>query len=341
LLESLDLLVGQGQLLGRDRGVEVIKLRRADDRRSDAGLVEEPGERDLRGRNTARLRHLGSPLDDIEVDLGLVEGVREGIGLRAFGHTIPRPCAAAGEHAPGQRTPRDHADTLVDALRDHLALLLAVDQVVVVLHRDEAGARGGLSLGELPREHAARADVARFPGLDHILQRVHRLLDRSPRIPPVDLVEVDVVELQPRERSVDRGQNMLAREPLAVLPGHRAAVDLGREDVLLAHAEELSQQASRDHLALAAVVDVGGVEERNPAIDRPAENRLRLALVKRPRAALVLAVAHHPEAHPGDAQAGVAEVYVVHPDLLVARGLRHIATIPAPRGRGRHRFYSS
>ena len=58
-----------------------------------------------------------------------------------FGARRP-PLAArgdgAGEQPARERAPREDRDALVDALRDHLPLLLAVDQVVVVLHRDEA-----------------------------------------------------------------------------------------------------------------------------------------------------------------------------------------------------------
>ena len=109
--------------------------------------------------------------------------------------------AVPGEQAARERAPRDHADALVDALRDHLPLLLAVDEVVVVLHRDEArpAVRVGdaLRLRELPRVHAARADVARLAGAHDVVQRLHRLLDRRPVVPAVDLVEVDVVEAEP------------------------------------------------------------------------------------------------------------------------------------------------
>ena len=49
------------------------------------------------------------------------------------------PWCGCRRAAARQRAPRDHADALVDALRDHLPLLLAVDEVVVVLHRDEPG----------------------------------------------------------------------------------------------------------------------------------------------------------------------------------------------------------
>src|SRR5437764_585127 len=57
--------------------------------------------------------------------------------------------------------------------------------------------RDMLGLGELPRVHAARADVAGLAGLHHVVQRLHRLLDRGLEVPAMDLVEVDVVQLQP------------------------------------------------------------------------------------------------------------------------------------------------
>ena len=65
----------------------------------------------------------------------------------------------------------------------------------------------------------------------------------------------------------------------------------------------------------AAVVDVGGVEEGDAALDGAAHDRLGGRFVERPLAALVLAEAHHPEADARDAQAGAAEVHVVHLDL--------------------------
>ena len=66
------------------------------------------------------------------------------------------------------------------------------------------------------------------------------------------------------------------------------------------------------HLALAAVVDVGGVEEGDAALDRAPDDRLGLRLVERPRPLLVPAEAHHPQAHARHAQAGVAEIDVLH-----------------------------
>ena len=70
--------------------------------------------------------------------------------------------------------------------------------------------------------------------------------------------------------------------------------------------------AAGEDLALAAVVDVGGVEEVDPALDRAAHDRLGAVFVQRPLPALVRAVAHHAQAHARDAQTGRAEIHVFH-----------------------------
>src|SRR6266702_627055 len=120
----------------------------------------------------------------------------------------------AGQHAAGQRAVRQYGDALVGAEREHLPLLLPVYQVVVVLHGDEPGPAVAfghvLRLGELPGEHAARADVAGLARRDHVVQRLHGLLDRRLVVPPVDLVQVHVVGAEAPQRRVDRGQYVLA-----------------------------------------------------------------------------------------------------------------------------------
>ena len=91
------------------------------------------------------------------------------------------------------------------AERVHLAFLFAVHQVVVVLHRHERRpAAHPLRVEharELPGEHARGADVARLARLDDVVQRLERFLDRRVRIEPVNLIEVDVVGLEPPSAS--------------------------------------------------------------------------------------------------------------------------------------------
>ena len=148
------------------------------------------------------------------------------------------------------------------------------------------------------------------------MQRLHRLLDRRAWVPAVDLVEVDVVETKPLQRGVNGGEDVLTGETGTVHAGHRPAVHLRRDHVLLARREQLLQQAAGDHFALAAVVDVCGVEEDDSALDRPAHDRLGGLFVERPGPLLAAAVAHHPEADSRDAQAGPAETDVIHSGTL-------------------------
>src|SRR5215204_6882620 len=163
---------------------------------------------------------------------------------------------------------------------------------------------------------SARSEVAGLASLHDVVEDIHRLLDWRQAVPAVDLVEVDIVEPEPPQRGVDRGEDVLAGQATTVLAGHRPAMHLGRHHVLLARAEELAEQASGHDLALAAVVDVSGVEEADAAVDGPPDDRLGRRLVERPLAGLVPAEAHHPQAHARDAEAGAAEVHVPHRRLL-------------------------
>jgi hypothetical protein len=48
------------------------------------------------------------------------------------------------------------------------------------------------------------------------VQRRHGLLDRRARIEAVDLVEVDVIDAEPRQAGIDGGEDALARQPARV-----------------------------------------------------------------------------------------------------------------------------
>src|SRR4029077_20152099 len=134
-------------------------------------------------------------------------------------------------------------------------------------------------------------------------------VDRRRLVPAMDLVKVDVVEAEALERRIDRSEDVLARQAAPVLAPHGPTVDLRRDDVLLAHAEELAEHPAGDDLALTAVVDVGRVEEDDPALDGPAHDGVRRHLVKRPWPRLVPAKAHHPDGDAGDAQPRPADVH--------------------------------
>ena len=144
--------------------------------------------------------------------------------------------------------------------------LLTLDQVVLVLHRDEQGptvqVSGVLHLGELPGIHRRRAEIADLPRLDEVVQRLHRLLDRGVGVEAVDQVDIDVVSVEASQRGVDllhdrRAGQAGAAGAVVHLPG-----DLrGYHDLLTAGV--LLDRPSDELLRAARLVDVRRVPERD------------------------------------------------------------------------------
>ena len=118
--------------------------------------------------------------------------------------------------------------------REHLALFFAVKQVVVVLHAHEPSPTvevGGVErLGELPRVHGRRSDVASLARLHDIVQGFHGLFDGRVVVPAMDLVEIDVVGAEAAQAVVDLTQDVLARKALTVRTGAHATAHFGRDD---------------------------------------------------------------------------------------------------------------
>src|SRR5258707_341424 len=84
--------------------------------------------------------------------------VHSGRGFTFFGGGT-----VSGKEPACQWAPRDNADVLFLAKRNHLTFFLSVNQVVMVLHRHElretVSARDMQESGELPGIHAGGADV--------------------------------------------------------------------------------------------------------------------------------------------------------------------------------------
>lgn len=100
--------------------------------------------------------------------------------------------------------------------RHHLPFLLTVKNVVMVLHRDEGSQVVGdrivlhrVELIRIARAHSDVADVARF---DHIVQSLHSFLDRGLIIEAMALKDVDIVEIESLQASLDAIKDMLSTE---------------------------------------------------------------------------------------------------------------------------------
>ena len=115
----------------------------------------------------------------------------------------------------------------------------------------------------------------------------------------VDLVEVDPVGAEAAQAVLDLADDPAPRvAELVGVVAHRA-VDLGREDHVVAAAA--GERLADDLLGLAARVDVGGVDEVDPRVERAVDDRDRLVVV-----GLAPGAEHHgAEAERADLDAGV------------------------------------
>src|SRR5580704_8059663 len=84
--------------------------------------------------------------------------------LRAF--TLPW----TGEAASRERAPGNDADPFGLAEPHHFALFFTIEQIVMILHRNETGPSVEIGqikrFGELPCEHGRGADITNFAGFD-------------------------------------------------------------------------------------------------------------------------------------------------------------------------------
>ena len=163
------------------------------------GPAEQPGERDLRGRDAVRLADLDQHVDDVVEPLRVVH--RRLVPVGEVARALPAP-ARSRRYLPDSRPPASGLQTrmpeaLVERERHQLVLGLARLQRVVDLLADEALQAAALGdaqrLHQLPGGVVRAADVADLAGAHQRVERVERLLQRRLPVPLVHLVEVDVV----------------------------------------------------------------------------------------------------------------------------------------------------
>src|SRR5262249_17035045 len=181
------------------------------------------------------------------------------------------------EQSAPERAPRDHADPVRTARREHLELDGARREVVQALLRDQAQevARrgGGVRLRDVPAGEVAAADVQDLPPRHEQLERLPVLVPRRVPVDVMHLVEIDVVGLEAAQALVAGPPDVQGRQAIVVRSLAHAAVDLGRQDDALATSTALRQPAADDLLgdALARLpaVDVGRVEEVDAELEGP------------------------------------------------------------------------
>ena len=220
-----------------------------------------------------------------------------------------RRCDRAGEEALAERAVGHEADAQLLARGQHLLLGTPPPQRVLALHgrhrldRVRSSDRLGGRLGH--------AEVLHLAGLDEFLDRAGDVLDRHLRVDPVLVVEVDGVDAEPLQRAVDDLPDDvgLARDPPARLALDRVDVppELGGDHDLT---PERGQRLADEFLVDVRTVDLGGVEERDAAVDCGADQRDHLLPVG--RVAVAAGHAHAAQPDGGDLRAAGAEGALVH-----------------------------
>jgi hypothetical protein len=134
-----------------------------------------------------------------------------------------------------------------------------------------------LRLHDPARRKRRGPDVADLSGAHQVCERAERLIDVGVGLGTVDLVEVDPVGAQPPQAVLDLSHDPApgVAELVGVVP-HRA-VDLGREDDVVAAAAR--QSLADDLLGFPARVDVRGVDEVDPRVERAMDDRDALVVV--------------------------------------------------------------
>ena len=136
--------------------------------------------------------------------------------------------------------------------------------------------RDRLRAAQLRDVEVRHADVAHEPLGLQLGERRPPLLDVLVGIGPVDLVDVDDVELEPREARLDLAADRVALE--AVRDGAVLLVQRRLGEHVRAIVEAL-QRATHDLLGVAKAVDRGGIDPVDAELDRPPDRRDRLLVV--------------------------------------------------------------
>src|SRR5215470_7766418 len=115
--------------------LEMVRLGCANDRSSDSGLVQQPGQGDLGWGHSAPSGQLFYTIDYAVICLASVEfvGIVVSFGAQRTG------LAVSSKKSTRQRAPGNYSDAFCPAERNHFTFFFAVNEVVVVLHGYKTG----------------------------------------------------------------------------------------------------------------------------------------------------------------------------------------------------------
>src|SRR5581483_9679803 len=139
---------------------------------------------------------------------------------------------------------------------------------------------------------------------------------------------VEMVGLKPTEALLAGAPDVVGREAPLVFPLPHPAVDLGRQDDLIAPAPPLRQPPADDLLGPPLpplpAADIGGVEKVDPEVQRLIHDGVTLRLGR------FGAEVHRTEAEAADLEPGPSQFGVIHEGLLFLYGAGAGGSLAAP-----------
>jgi hypothetical protein len=96
----------------------------------------------------------------------------------------------------------------------------------------------------------------------------------------VNLVEIDVVSIQPREAVFDCAHDVSARQADGIGSGPHSSPHLGSDDHIVSRDAEILDGVAQDPLRLAFGVNIGRVEEINAGIGGETQQIIRGRLIE-------------------------------------------------------------
>src|SRR5204863_408002 len=169
-------------------------------------LRQEPCQRDLTGRGLLAVCHGLQQIHERLIGLAILRREAWNAGSEVRAVECRGLVDLAGEEAFPKRTERDEADAEFLKRWQDLALRLAIPERVLALHRRHR--LDGVRPPDRARGGFGQAEVLHLPLVDQVLDGSGDILDRDIRIDSMLVVQVDRLDLQPRERALNHAPDV-------------------------------------------------------------------------------------------------------------------------------------
>src|SRR3954470_6427876 len=267
LVDPLRHTLGQRPLASVDTGIQLRDIGRAEEHRIDSWPRGDEAVGEIDGCDRRLLRERRVRFDELEeapAQIALLVH-RVLVEPRSRFRVLAQPLP--GEEPTGERVVDRGVDRMLAGEGEVFDVELAHEHVVDDLRyrgpRHSRPIAQALDLDDLPGGEVRDAPIRDLPGAQEVVHRADRLVDRHFEIWLVQVVQVDLLDAEPREALVAGVANASGSEAFrGALADPRP--HLGGDASFLASS---AQRPAQDLLGLAVVVGVGSVENGNAPVE--------------------------------------------------------------------------